>query len=153
MNEPAFLPLGKTTGDIDVHLSYKILELFSEGLYSSPHKAVEELVSNSFDAGAERVHVLVSPNLAADPKNGSIVVIDDGSGMGADELRQHWRIGASNKRTIAKPPRNRHQIGKFGIGKLATYVLANRLTHISKRGGKYFATSIDYNRIDRGNGS
>jgi hypothetical protein len=34
-------------------------------------------------------------------------------------------------------PRGRSQIGKFGIGKLATYVLANRLSHISKKAGKY----------------
>ena len=153
MSEPSFLPPGRAAGDIDVHLSYKIVELFSEGLYASPNKAVEELVSNSFDAGAEHVHVLISPNLATDHKNASIAVIDDGSGMGADELRQHWRIGSSNKRSIRKPPRGRQQIGKFGIGKLATYVLANRLTHVSKRDGKYFATSIDYSRIDRGNGS
>ena len=46
-------------------------------------------------------------------------------------------------------PRGRKQIGKFGIGKLATYVLANRLTHISKRGGKYYSTSMDYRAIDR----
>jgi hypothetical protein len=36
----------------------------------------------------------------------------------------------SLKRELDVLPIGRPQIGKFGIGKLATYVLANRLTHI-----------------------
>ena len=135
------------TDSIDVRLSYKIVELFSEGLYSSPNKAVEELVANSFDAGAEQVHVLLSPNLH--DQNSSIVVIDDGEGMDQDGLKQHWLIGISNKRRLSPPPRDRKQIGKFGIGKLATYVLADRLTHITKRGTKYYSTSMDFRKIDR----
>lgn len=139
--------IGKKMGDIEVSISYKIVELFSDGLYSSPNKAVEELVANSFDAGAKRVHVLVPPDIASGRKDASIVVIDDGSGMGPDELRQHWRIGVSDKRASQQPPHGRLQIGKFGIGKLATYVLANQLTHIGKRDGKYFTASMDYGWI------
>ena len=141
--------LGKKMGDIEVSISYKIVDLFSDGLYSSPNKAVEELVANSFDAGAKRVHVLVPPDIANSQTDASIVVIDDGSGMGPDELRQHWRIGVSDKRASQRPPHGRLQIGKFGIGKLATYVLANQLTHIGKRDGKYFTASMDYGRIGR----
>ena len=63
IREPTFATIGDKTGDIDVRLSYRIVELFSEGLYTSPNKAIEELVANSFDAGARRVHVLLSPNL------------------------------------------------------------------------------------------
>ena len=48
-----FFEIGVDTGkQIEVRISYRIIQLFSEGLYSSPNKAVEELVSNSFDAGA-----------------------------------------------------------------------------------------------------
>lgn len=140
-------PPGTKTGDIDVQLSYKIVKLFSEGLYSSPNKAVEELVANSFDAGASRVHVLLSPNLHA--QNATIAVIDNGEGMDQDGLKQHWLIGISNKRELSRLPKGRKQIGKFGIGKLSTYVLANRLTHISKNGSKYHCTSMDYRVIDR----
>ncbi len=69
--------------------------------------------------------------------------------MDQDGLKRHWLIGISNKRKLSKLPRGRQQIGKFGIGKLATYVLANRLTHISKCGGKYYSTSMDYQMIKR----
>lgn len=144
--EPTFASIGTPRDSIDVRLSYRIVELFSEGLYASPNKAIEELVANSFDAGARRVQLLLSSDLQA--QSATVVVIDDGEGMDAGELKQHWLIGVSNKRRLAKLPLGRQQIGKFGIGKLATYVLAGRLTHLSKSDGRYFSTSMDYERID-----
>ena len=145
--EPVFASLGNPTDNIEVRLSYRIVELFSEGLYASPNKAVEELVANSFDAGAQTVHVMLSPNLHA--QDATIAVIDDGEGMDQEGLKRHWLIGISHKRRLSALPRNRKQIGKFGIGKLATYVLANRLTHISKSGGRYYSTSMDYRLIEK----
>jgi hypothetical protein len=142
---PTFATIGEATDTIDVRLSYRIVELFSEGLYQSPNKAIEELVANSFDAGALRVVVLLSPNMHE--QDSTIAVVDDGEGMDAARLKQHWLIGLSNKRALPALPRGRQQIGKFGIGKLATYVLANRLTHISKNGGKYYSTSMDFSAI------
>ena len=145
--EPNFVSFGEATDKIEVRLSYRIVELFSEGLYASPNKALEELVANSFDAGARQVHVLLSSNLH--DQNATIVVIDDGEGMDQEGFKQHWLIGISNKRALPALPRDRKQIGKFGIGKLATYVLAERLTHISKRNRKYYSTSMDYSALDR----
>jgi histidine kinase/DNA gyrase B/HSP90-like ATPase len=146
VSAPDFASIGKATGRIDVRLSYRIIELFSEGLYQSPNKAVEELVANSFDAGSQRVQVLLSSNLQS--QDATITVVDDGEGMDAQGLRQHWLIGISNKRDLERLPLGRQQIGKFGIGKLATYVLANRLTHISKQRGKFYSTSMDFTAID-----
>jgi Histidine kinase-, DNA gyrase B-, and HSP90-like ATPase len=147
-NDPTFATIGNATDKINVRLSYRIVELFSEGLYASPNKAVEELVANSFDAGARTVQVILSANLH--DQDASIVVIDDGGGMGAEGLKQHWLIGISNKRRLGdKLPMGRQQIGQFGIGKLATYVLSERLTHISKHGGRYYSTSMDFSAIDR----
>ena len=53
---------GKKIGSIPVEMTYRIIELFSAGLYSSPNKAFEELVCNSYDAGAKKVSVFVSPD-------------------------------------------------------------------------------------------
>lgn len=144
---PKFASIGTETDTIDVRLSYKIVKLFSEGLYASPNKAIEELVANSFDAGAQRVAVLHSANLHA--QAATIAVVDDGQGMDVVGLKQHWLIGVSNKRRLAALPRGRQQIGQFGIGKLATYVLANRLTHLTKLNGKFYSASMDYTTIDR----
>ncbi len=147
MSEPSFASIGRQADNIDVRLSYRIIELFSEGLYASSNKAIEELVANSFDAGGQRVHVLLSPNLH--DQDATITVIDDGEGMDANSLKQHWLIGISDKRHLASLPKGRQQIGKFGIGKLATYVLSNRLTHLTKRAGKYYSTSMNFNAIEK----
>lgn len=143
-----FYEIGSQDGTIDVKISYRIIQLFSEGLYSSPNKAVEELVTNSFDAGATDVHVVLSPDLHSD--DASITVLDNGKGMDRDGLEQHWLIGESDKRDKNyKSPLKRKQIGQFGIGKLATYVLANRLTHITKIKGKYYSASMNFTKIER----
>jgi Histidine kinase-, DNA gyrase B-, and HSP90-like ATPase len=143
---PDFATTGNETEKIDVRLSYRIVRLFSEGLYASPNKAIEELVANAFDAGARRTAVFLPADFHT--QGATIVVLDDGEGMDAHGLKLHWLIGKSIKRDLPKLPLGRKQIGKFGIGKLATYVLANRLTHISKRGGKYYSTSMNFKTVD-----
>lgn len=143
---PGFATAGDETEKIDVRLSYRIVRLFSEGLYASPNKAIEELVANSFDAGAQQVAIFLPADFH--DQGATIVVLDDGEGMDAEGLKQHWLIGKSLKRDLDKLPLGRQQIGKFGIGKLATYVLAHRLTHISKKGGKYYSTSMYFKTVD-----
>lgn len=143
--QQSFKTAGNETDQIDVKISHRIIQLFSEGLYSSPNKALEELVSNSFDAGAQNVHVVLSPDLRDD--QATIVVIDDGEGMGVAGLKEHWIIGRSTRR-VDPPKLGRKPIGKFGIGKLATYVLASHLTHICKFSGKLFAATMDYTSLE-----
>lgn len=148
---PEFATAGRIESTFPVLISNRIIQLFSEGLYASPNKAVEELVSNSFDAGAANVHVVLSPNLH-DPY-ATIAVIDDGSGLSKSGFRDHWLIGVSRKRASGySAPKGRRQIGKFGIGKLATYVLAERLTHISKTSDGYLSASMYYPSVPIGSG-
>ena len=144
LNRDLFEIAGNTTDQIDVKISLRIIQLFSEGLYSSPNKAVEELISNSFDAGAENVHIILSPDLR-DP-DATFVVIDDGEGMNANGLKKHWIIGESTRRMGTGSSR-RKPIGKFGIGKLSTYVLASKLTHICKSDDTYYAATMDYSNL------
>lgn len=144
--DPIYAITGSEREKIDIRLSYRIVRLFSEGLYASPNKAIEELVANSFDAGARRVAVFLPTDFH--DQGAAISVLDDGEGMDAGGLKQHWLIGKSLKRDLGKLPLGRQQIGKFGIGKLATYVLANRLTHISKKGGRYYSTSMNFKTVD-----
>ena len=114
--------VGTKIDNIPVTISYKIIELFSAGLYSSPNKAFEELVSNSYDAGATQVSVYLP--LDKSLSDSILWVADNGSSMDKDGLKQFWKIGESNKRI--NESQERLQIGKFGIGKLATYVLTNK---------------------------
>ena len=129
---------------LNVPISYQIIKLLSEGLYRSPNKAIEELVSNSYDAGATRVDLLLQN---PENPNESIWVIDNGVGMNKEGFRDLWKIAKSHKADTSTQ-NNRLQIGQFGIGKLAAYVLARHLTHISRTPSGYFFTTMDFNRVE-----
>jgi len=138
--------IGKAVGKIPVHISYNIIELFSGNLYSSPNKAFEELVCNSYDAFAQKVAVYVPNDLTKE--DAFLWVCDNGESMDSSGLKLLWKIGASNKRSGDYDAKDRPQIGKFGIGKLATYVLSRKLTYICKSKGEFRAVTMDYGRID-----
>ena len=57
-----------------------------------------------------------------------------------------WRVADSSKYDAGEV-NGRLPIGQFGIGKLAAYVLAWRLTHISKTSAGYRYTSMDFHRV------
>ena len=126
---------------IKVELSYSLVRLLSEQLYQSPLKAIEELVVNSYDADAKTCHISVSTTGESD----HVVIYDDGKGMDHQGLADLWQIGHSNKRDEEIERRSqRKQIGKFGIGKLASHTIANQLTYITKTREQTLAVTIDF---------
>ena len=88
--------IGEKIDDIEVSISHRIIELFSAGLYSSPNKAFEELVCNSYDAFASKVAVYVPSDSTVE--GAYIWVCDNGEGLNPKELKNLWRIGESTKR-------------------------------------------------------
>jgi len=141
---------GQEIGKIPVSISSDIIRLFSEGLYRSPHKAIEELVSNAYDADAKQVHILL-PEQSEDKENhlAPLWVIDDGHGMNASGFHQLWRVADSNKNKIVPSPNRRAPIGQFGIGKLAAYVLAWKLMHLSRVGDKFLLTVMNFHDVTK----
>ena len=138
--------LGEDTGNpITVRLSNEIVTLLSSQLYQSPLKAIEELVVNSYDADAKECRLFV-------PSPGDdlpvVFVYDDGIGMDADGLSDLWLIARSKKRDESyERLMKRKQIGKFGIGKLATYAIANDITYISRTKDQILAVSANYGQF------
>ena len=142
-----FENIGQEVEQIPVNISYEIIHLFSEGLYKSPHKAIEELVTNGYDANAKRVHILL-PEANQEGINADlpIWVIDDGHGMDVNGFRQLWRIAESRKANMTSQ-KGRPIIGQFGIGKLASYVLAWNLTHVSRVKNRFLLTSMNFHHV------
>jgi hypothetical protein len=138
----SFASLGQPLSeDLPVQVSYELIRLLSEQLYSSPAKAIEELVVNAWDADAELCSVFIPDPTSVDP----IVVFDNGHGMDEKGLRDLWMVGASRKRDDDRPVQpKRKQIGKFGIGKLATYAVANRITYLTRDHGSILSVSVDF---------
>jgi len=139
--------IGKKVGIVPVRINYRIIELFSAGLYSSSNKAFEELVCNSFDADATKVAIHISTDKQTNEDY--IWVCDNGESMNKDGLLLLWKIGFSNKRETDKTKLNRLPIGKFGIGKLATYILTKNLTYICKTNDIYRIVSMDFEQINK----
>jgi len=137
--------IGTKVDEVPVELNYHIIEILSAGLYSSPNKAFEELVSNSYDAGATKVATFVPFDKST--TNAVLWVCDNGTSMNSAGLKELWQIGKSSKREN-EDKFDRLQIGKFGIGKLATYVLARQLTFVCKVENEYRAVTMDYKTID-----
>lgn len=140
---------GHKIEDITVRISNDVIQLLSESLYRSPHKAIEELVSNAYDADAQQAHVLLP---ARDGDNGAhrapLWVIDNGHGMDVEGFHQLWRIADSPK-INSSSPKGRSPIGKFGIGKLAAYVLAWKLTYLSCVDGRLLLAMMDFRSVTK----
>lgn len=139
---------GSKRGEVELEIDYAIVRHFSEHLYGSPSKAIEELVANGFDAMATVAYVYVPGQLSQD----RIAVWDDGESMDEVGIKAMWKIARSPKqyagaRTRSSGGRERKVIGKFGIGKLASYAIGERISHLCKRGDEYLLVGVDYREV------
>ena len=134
-------------GSVVLQVDYQIIEHFSEYLYDSPNKAIEELVANGFDAFATQVNVFTPGPYTAD----RVIVWDNGASMDVKGLRALWWIAKSPKangdRIEDRDGTKRKIIGKFGIGKLASYSVGEVISHVCRHDGDYYVVSIDYTDV------
>ena len=136
---------GQEVKQFPIEIGPRFLELFSENLYTSPNKTFEELVANSWDADATAVYISLPDDLKSD--SASIWVLDNGTSMDVAGLETLWTITSDHKRKVQNT--KRPQIGKFGIGKLATYILASEITFICKSAdGKIRTVPVNYRDIE-----
>ena len=138
---------GRPVDQVRLNIYYDIIEHFSEHTYGLPEKAIEELVVNGYDAFAKIVGVWLPGKWTSE----RYVVWDDGLSMDADGLKDMWQIANSPKRgetrTIERGGEEREVIGKFGIGKLASYTLGDSIEHVCKKDGTFLRVRIDYDKL------
>ena len=111
--------------------------------YSSTEKALKELVDNAWDADAEQVSITLPAPLSNDP----ILVIDDGTGMTAQELSAHYLKIASDRRSkrgLRTAGKQRLIKGRKGIGKFAGLMAASvmKLTTCARSSEVSFTLSL-----------
>jgi hypothetical protein len=127
-------------GNVEVDISYDIIRHVSAQLYTNPRKAIEELICNSYDAGADVCHV----TLPVDSES-ALMVLDNGKSMDLNGLKKLWKVADSPKYHGEGKDRienDRMQIGKFGVGKLAAFALGGRLTHVTCVEGNVRVVSV-----------
>ncbi|MEV6490217.1 ATP-binding protein, partial [Actinoplanes sp. NPDC051633] len=138
---------GRNIDTVDIEIDYAILQHFSKHLYSSPNKAIEELVTNGYDALAQRVDIFL-PHLSSQD---CLIVWDDGESMDLTGLKRLWWIARSPKQQVVDRlavsrdgMTRRLMIGKFGIGKLASYAVGNLISHICRQDDRYLLVTVNY---------
>lgn len=126
----------------ELKYSHNIIEHLGLKLYQNrPTNVLAELVSNSWDADAENVWL--------DINSGHLAVYDDGEGMTRDVLSDNYLVIGKKKRTAEsisqKTPKGRGMMGRKGIGKLAPFGIAKKLTllTISKQTSLCYWIEID----------
>lgn len=127
--------------------SDRVIARVTDGIYRQPASALRELISNAWDADANKVNILTDA-----PRFSRIYVRDDGTGMSYETLsRLVHSIGGSAKRQeegrllgvtssedTDKTPGGRLLIGKIGIGLFSVSQLARRFRIITKvKGNDY----------------
>lgn len=140
---------GKKIDEVSLEIDYEIIDHFSRHLYGSPNKAIEELVVNGFDAAATWVRVFLPGKFG----NEAVHVWDNGLSMDQAGLKDLWMIATSPKkhmkdRTVElRSGGERKIIGKFGIGKLASYTVGNSISHLCKQDNRCLLVSIDFRDV------
>ena len=107
------------------------------GVYKPFAKALKELISNAFDADAEKVAVEFANDFSF------VTVADDGCGMNPFDFRNDFtRIGGGSRRWSGeRTKRGRLRIGSKGIGFLALARYCQRL-RVESGSDRVFSTSI-----------
>lgn len=121
-------------------------------LITDDEVAIFELVKNSFDAGADTVHLHFGKD--------RIVVADNGSGMSYEDLTQKWLFVAYSSKRTERPEddfRNvaadrRHYAGSKGIGRFSSDRLGKQVIVQSRTKGKdrqVHQLTVDWDRFEK----
>lgn len=114
-------------------------------LYSQFPPVLAELVSNSYDAEANNVDIIINRS------ENKIIINDDGIGMSHDEINDAYLKIGRNRRvatgTGLSKNKKRKVTGKKGLGKLAIFGVAKTLTVCSISEGYRNSFKINYDAI------
>src|SRR5262245_8249529 len=131
----------------------QLLHLMIHSLYSNKEIFLRELISNASDACDKlRFEAIAKPELLqSDPELGiqvaydkgarTITVSDNGVGMSRDDVIQHLgTIAKSGTREFfaqltGDQQKDAQLIGQFGVGFYSSFIVADRVTVVSRRAG------------------
>ena len=138
-------------------ISHNIVEHLGLKLYQNkPTNVIAELVSNSWDANANRLNI----NIINKSDKKYISIEDNGCGMNLEILKNTYLvIGKSKYNSLDEQKEIEHNtkrkpMGRKGIGKLAPFGICHQMHVITVRDNKINWLRFDYNEmIQKGKGS
>lgn len=93
----------------------RIVKILSEQTYENFPNAIKELITNSYDADATRVDLVL--NLEEE----RLIIEDNGWGMTDDEFNFYLRIAGKRREKADRNSSGRFIIGQFGVGFLSVF--------------------------------
>lgn len=115
---------------------------------AKPLAAISELIWNAYDADAREVKVELEEGQLT--RLGVIRVVDDGTGIPADEVEAFFQsLGGSWKKRAIKTDGGRSIHGEKGQGRFKAFALGDRVTWVSHRAGKKFSISGEKSDLKR----
>lgn len=118
-------------------------------LYDKVSAVIAELISNSYDADADKIvieapmgqYLATKAGGTRSDKGFNIKIQDDGSGMTPDEMQNFFLVVGAERRTdvrrgSASPKYGRKVMGRKGVGKLAPFGICKIIEVISAGGKK-----------------
>ncbi|MGA2915454.1 MAG: ATP-binding protein [Sedimentisphaerales bacterium] len=127
----------------------RIIDQLGIQMYQSPIAAIAEMISNSWDADAEKVDITLPKKLDV---TATITIKDDGIGMSFNDCQDcYLNVGycrRGDSPTQKSPEKNRPIIGRKGIGKFAGFGIADTINirTIDKKSGEL--TEFELNLAD-----
>lgn len=108
-------------------LSLNVLNHLGINLYSNVPSVLSEIVANSWDADAQNVLVTISDE--------EIIIEDDGCGMTASDINEHFlKVGYQKREEKTVSDKfGRQFMGRKGIGKLSMFSIAKEVDVISRK--------------------
>jgi hypothetical protein len=128
--------------ELELKYSHNVIEHLGLKLYQNkPTNVLAELISNSWDADAQNVWLSLGKD--------HLAVYDDGDGMTRDILADNYLVIGKKKRTADNveqlTSKKRRMMGRKGIGKLAPFGIAQKLSllTVSRETGLCYWIVID----------
>jgi hypothetical protein len=117
-------------------------------LYVSLPPVIGELVSNAWDADAEKVEITI-PQGKID-SNSEVVIRDYGYGMDEESIQNAYlRIGRNRREELCEDtsPKGRQIMGRKGIGKLSAFGIADEIELRTICDGQAICIRLNYEKM------
>ncbi|MCM2679569.1 molecular chaperone HtpG [Echinimonas agarilytica] len=146
----------------------KLLHLVTHSLYSNKEIFLRELVSNAADAADKLRFKALSDNslyesdgelrvrISVDKEQGTITISDNGIGMTREQAIEHLgtiaKSGTSEffGQLTGDESKDSQLIGQFGVGFYSAFIVADRVTVLSRAAGHDATTGVQWESAGEG---
>jgi len=133
----------------------RTIEHLGTQMYKHRAPSIAELIANCWDAGATNTWITIPAPEDYSQDSSIISILDDGEGMAPDDIENHYLVVGRNRRQDdGGESHGRKVMGRKGIGKLAGFGLASKVTITTwtegKDNGIRFSMSLSQLKRDAG---